>query len=143
MMCLLSNTYVIAKYNSSIGISGERSVSIWNVNIDTSDNGSDNLNIVSGNLSASYIIKVSSLSEVSTTYSIILTNVPNGLEVKLDNGSYQTVVNNTVQFNDVDMFLVSGNISEYTHVLSFNDPLNTSNSGLSSIDIDVVFNQID
>ena len=145
LLIVISNSYIIAKYNSSIQSSGNVNVAHWKVNVNTNGNESNALNIISENTTADYEIEVSSTSEVALTYSIVLSNVPNGLEVKLDNANKKTPTNNIITFDNVGAFVANGTQEERTrtHTLNFNDPLNTNNSGTKEINIDVVIDQID
>ena len=143
ILIVVSNSYFLAKYTSAIHSSSDNSVAIWDVSTDTSDNANNSLNIVSGNTTASYVIKVKSVSEVASKYDIVLTNVPTGLEVKLDSGSYQTPTNNEITFSNVGSFTAGSATTEQTHTITLNDPLSTSNSGTYSMNIDVMFEQVD
>ena len=51
--------------------------------------------------SASYTVNITSTSEVDIIYSIIVDNVPSGVTVSLDNGSFTTPTNNKVIFANV------------------------------------------
>lgn len=132
----------LSKYVGIIGKSGTATVAKWEVSTDTSDNTSDTLNMIIGNTQESYIIKITSTSDVKAIYSITLSNLPSGLEVMLDNGNYQTQVNNTITFNNVGYINANDTTRTKTHTLTFNVPIGTSSIDASNIDIDVVFNQI-
>ena len=144
---IVSNSFFLSKYTSSIAGTSRKDVAKFDVSISTSDNASDTLNMLSGTTEATYIVKVTSRSEVTSTYEIVLSNVPNGLQVSLDNGTYQTPVNSTVTFSGINCsgcsFDLNSNVTEHTHTLKFFDPLSSSNSGTNSINIDVEFSQID
>ena len=118
------------------------SIARWYVTYDTSDNESDTINLVSGNGPKNYIVKVISTSEVAATYSIVLTSVPTGLQVKLDNGAYQTPVNNRIEFNNAGSFIANDSNTEHTHTLTINAPIETNISGSNSIGINITFNQV-
>lgn len=145
---VLSNSYLLAKYYSSVSGSSGASVAKFDVSIDTSDNVSDSLSFVSGANTADYIVKVTSTSEVATDYSIVLSGVPDGLEVMLDDsGTYVTPINNEIVFSGNDCvncsFSVNDLHSVHTHILIFNDPINTNNGGISQITISVNIDQKD
>jgi len=145
---VLSNSYLLARYYSSVNGSSDANVAKFDVAIDTSDNISDSLSVVSGNNTADYIVKVTSNSEVATNYSIELTGVPDGLEVMLDDsGNYVTPVNNRIIFSGNDCvncsFSANDLHSVHTHILIFNDPITTNNSGANQITINVNFDQKD
>ena len=126
-----------SKYTGIIGRSGSTTVAKWDVSIDTADNSSDTIDVVSDAVTGSYIVKVINKSEVSSTYSISLSNVPADLEVSLDGGTYQTPINNVVTFNNAGTFVANDAVDTHTHVLTFNDPASSSNDGLYNISINV------
>ena len=139
---VLSNSYLLAKYYT--GMTGTSGVGVakFDVAIDTTANVSDTLGVVSGVSTADYIVRVTSTSEVATNYSIVLTDVPDGLEVMLDDsGVYKTPVNHEIVFsgNDCDncSFSVNDLNSVHTHILVFNDPITTNNGGTNQITISV------
>ena len=143
MFVLISNTYFNAKYKSKINSNNNVTIAKWNVSTNVTDNTNNNLSIISENSKPSYIVKVNSTSEVATSYSIILSNVPTGLEVKIDNNDYQKPDHNTITFNDVGTFAANDETTTHNHILTFNDPLTTNNIGDSVINIDVLFEQKD
>ena len=143
LLCILiSNSYFNAKYRTNLQATNSASIAGWHVSTNVVDNTNNNLSIVSENNAASYTVEVNSTSEVTTRYTIVLTNVPTGLQVKLDGGNYQTPTNNKITFN-AGTFAPSDATPTHTHTLTFNDPLTTSNSGNVVVNIDVLFEQID
>ena len=147
MICIVSilltmfSSYFLAKYISSSDGSSDASVAKWSVeyvsNIDA-------LNLVSGNTAGNYILNVTSVSEVSANYSIVISNAPNGMEVKVDDGTYQTIgTSGTVTFNNMGSFSVNDVNTTHTHTVTFNAPLESNMPSTNSIDIDVVFVQND
>lgn len=138
-----TNSYLIAKYTSSFNGNSQSSIAKWNVTYDTSDNASDTLNLVSGNITRDYIIKITSTSEVSARYSIVLSNVPNEMEVKIDNGTFQTPVNNQIVFNNIGEFSGNNINTTYTHTITFNAPLESNISSTTNVGINIKFEQKD
>ena len=147
ILIVFSNSFILSKYTSTIGGTASKSIAKFDVSIDTNDNASDTLSMLSGTTEATYIVKVSSRSEVNASYIIVLSNVPAGLQVSLDNGAYQTPTNSTITFAGNNCsncsFSLGSNVTEHSHTLKFFDPLNSSNSGINSINIDVEFAQVD
>ena len=101
------------------------------------------LSLISGNSTKDYIIKVTSTSEVSANYSIILTNVPSEMEVKIDGGTYRLPINNTISFENVNSFGASDVNTTHTHRLIFNAPIDSNIASSTQVGINVIFNQID
>lgn len=138
-----SNSYLIARYASLFNGTSSSSVAKWAVTYDTSDNVSNTLNIVSGNETQDYIIKVTSTSEVSVNYSIVLSNVPSEMEVTIDNKITKTPDNNThiIEFNNIGS--LSGINTTFTHTLTFNAPLESNIAATTNAGISIKFEQID
>lgn len=137
----LFGSYFLAKYISSLDGNDNASVAKWSVeavsNVDT-------LNLVSGNIAGVYVLDVASLSEVSVSYSVILDNAPSGIEVKVDDGVYQTVgASGSITFDNVGSFVAGDTNSTHTHNITFNAPLETNVPSVNQVDIDVRFIQND
>ncbi len=131
----------LSKYVSTSEKAGTSTIAKWEVFTDTSDNENDTLNIVSGNTPQNYILKVTSTSEVAATYSVFLTNLPDELEISIDNGEYQIPVNNEIIFINVGSFNASDNNSTHEHTLTFNAPLDSNIEEVNEISLDVLFEQ--
>ena len=141
-MAIFSSTYLLAKYTSSFDGSDNAKVAKWNVSYNTNNLSGDVLNLISGDGPTSYTISVTSTSEVSAKYSIILSNVPSKLEVKLDNGTYTTPTNNRVEFSNAGSFVGTDINRTFTHTLTFNAPLEADIVNTSTIGIDIDFDQM-
>ena len=141
----------LSKYVGTTSGSTTTTIAKWEVSTDTTDNTSDTLNIVIGNdnTNPSYILKITSTSDVKAIYSIVLSNVPSNVQVKLENSStyptYQTPTDNTITFSDVGYINANANVSNrtITHTLTFKVPIDTSTISANQINIDVIFNQVD
>lgn len=131
----------LSKYVGTISDSGTKTIAKWEVSTDTSDNESDTLDMVVGNTTQSYTLKVTSTSETKAIYSIVLSNVPNEIQVKLDNGTYQTPTNNVINFNNVGYINANAETRTITHTLTFNVPIDSNTINANEINIDVIFNQ--
>lgn len=133
----------LSRYTSTGLGSGGTSIARWDVSVD-GDNSvlNDELELVSGNTPQSYNIKVTCESEVATKYSVVISDVPNDLEISIDGGSFQTPTNHEVTFTDIGTFPVNSANTEHQHTLTFNAPLNSNVLGDNEINIRVKFNQI-
>ncbi len=131
-----------SKYTGIISGGDSAVIAKWDVYTDTSDNESDIVDVINGNGGNTYIIKVTSLSETIASYSIVLSNLPSDLEVKLDNGEFNTPDEfNVITFEDVGEINANAEIKTITHTLTFSIPINSETTGLNEIDIDVIFVQ--
>ncbi len=137
-------TTTIAKYLSAIEATGTKDIAKWEVLYDSSDNVTNKLNLVSGNeaQNQTYIIKVTSNSEVKASYSLVLTNVPNDVEAKVDGGSYVSPTNNTITIENIGTINANATNKTNNHTLKFNTPLNSQVIGENSINIEMKFVQI-
>ncbi len=131
----------ISKYKSTVQDTTTASVAKWDVSIEPIS-ASNVINMVTGGASQDYLIKVKSLSEVSSYYSIIVTNIPNDVKVSIDNGTEYTPSDNTITFTNVGAFDINNNIKERQHKLTFNAPLESSAAN-ANISIQAAFTQSD
>ena len=131
----------LSKYIGKSTGEGNSHIAKWEVSLDTTDNESDTLSIIAGDTTPSYTLKLTSTSETKTIYSIVLSNLPNGLEAKLDEGVYQESVNNTITFSDIGYINASTEPITTTHTLTFNFSADANIVGENEINIDVIFNQ--
>ena len=131
----------VSKYVGEMNKTNQISVARFSVNA-TGNNS--NISMIAGNggSSLTYTVTITSTSEVATDYSIILTNVPTGVKVKLDNGSYMSETNNEISFNNVGTFVPNDSNSTRTHTLTFMAEIGTATQSNSSIGLDVVFTQV-
>ena len=134
----------IAKYLDVTVASGTKDIAKWEVLYDSSDNVTNKINVVSGNetQNQTYTIKVTSNSDVKASYSLVLTNVPNDVEAKVDGGSYVSSVNNTITINNIGTINANASNRTNTHTLKFNTPLNSQVIGENAINVEMKFVQI-
>ena len=132
----------LSKYVSRINKSNQISIARFSVAMDSNN---ANIDMIAGNggSSLTYTLTVTSTSEVATNYSIVLTSVPTGVNVKLDNGSFESEVNNIIIFNNAGSFLPNDQNSTHTHTLTFMAEIGTATQNNAQIDLDVVFTQVE
>lgn len=137
--------FSIITFSKYVGvISGSKStatVAKWDVSVDTTDNASDTLELVSGNMGNTYCLKITSLSETVAKYSIVLSDLPDDLEVQLDGGVVTTPEDGMITFEDVGVINANARVRTITHYLDFFAPLDSDLEGLNEINIDVTFVQ--
>lgn len=132
-----------ALYRNVVNPNGSIATATWNVTLNQ-DNEEKNLSIVAGdeNSTASYNVNITSTSEVDIIYSIVVDNIPAGVEVKLDDGEYQTPSSdNQIVFSDVSTINYASENKTKTHVLTFKAESNTEEVLDEEIDITVVARQ--
>ena len=133
--------YTLAKYTGTVSKHATVEIALWDVELDTTVTPSDDLDIVSGTTTQIYKLKVKSQSEVATTYDVILKNVPAGVQVKVDSGSYKSASSNKITFTNVGEFDASSANRQREHTLTFKAPLGTSEITDHEIDLEVKFTQ--
>ena len=74
----------LSKYVGVTNRSGTVAIAKWDVSLDTSDNNSNIVSVTIGNTNPTYVLKITSLSETKALYSIVLSDLPEDLEVKLN-----------------------------------------------------------
>lgn len=126
-----------ALYRNTVTGNGTLSAASWSV---SSTGGSSSIVLTTGS-TQTYTLSVSSNSQVDVGYSIELTNVPNGVQVKLDSGSYVTASNNKVTFNNAGNLLYGGTTSR-THTLTFTSPISQAEVSNQNVSVNVNFVQL-
>ena len=130
----------ISKFNNNVSKIGNIPVAKWNVSA-VLPNGT--LNIIAGNGSVNYNVSVTSISEVANSYSVVVSNLPNDVEVSIDGGSYLSPVSNRIEFANAGSFNANDVNTTNNHVLSFRSPITATEISNRSIDVDVIFKQSD
>ena len=134
LFCVPSTLSLIKRI---IGSSGMINTATWSVALNqTGVNNS--LQVMYDNLNANYTLNVTSTSDVDVQYTIVVRNIPSGVEVKLDNGSFQTPSNNVVTFNNAGSIYYSDVSKEKTHILTFkaNNGATVVNNQTVTVDVD-------
>ena len=130
----------IALLRKSASGSGTLRAAIWDVDLTEDDDNS--LEVIRGELSNDrYTFVVSNDSEVDVVYKIILSNVPNNVQVKLDNGEYQSPTSGTITIDPAGTLLYSAGGSEQSHTLTFKAMNNAALVNNAQLQLDVVISQ--
>lgn len=124
-------------YRSNAGASATVTGATWSVS--TSGNN-ETINLTSGTTEQEYTLTVNNNSEVDVTYSIILTDLPSGLKVKVDSGEYVEEENSEIRFNNVGNLIVGGTTTR-NHTLTFSSILDSEEVTNEEININVEFKQ--
>lgn len=145
MIVLLLASYTIKtfaifrKFGSG---TGSFNAATWNVSRSQSQSG-DSIDISPGSTTDDYILTVQSSSEVDVVYSIIISNLPSGVEVDLDNsGHYYIPTDGTLTIQTANTVInYNDDIKTKTHTLTFRATSGASLVAEQEIDIDVEFKQ--
>lgn len=129
----------LSKYVGTAEGEGTVQIAKWEVFART--NSENVMNIISGNTTDSYNIIVKSTSDVGCSYSVVVTNIPDNVTLKLDGHNPDTHVGDEAIFNNVGSFVAGSNGTEVTHVLLVSANINAVPVTENEIDIDVTFIQ--
>lgn len=121
---------------------GDLATAKWSVTRSQSATG-DSLVVIPGLLEDEYDLTVTSTSEVDIKYKVLISNLPSGVEVALDDGSYLTptggsltITNNNLRINYNDSNKTK------THIIHLRAATGTTAVENQSINIDVEFSQV-
>jgi hypothetical protein len=113
--CFLVNK-TFSRYRSNVIGSGETDIAKWELLINGDDNS---INLVPGGSAVNYILRVTSKSNVSSNYSIELSDLPSDVKVSLDNGAYRVPVNGVITFSNCGNLNATSSSTYNDHTLSF------------------------
>lgn len=133
--------FSFAIFRSRAAITGSLSLAEWSVSLDQGDG--EPLVVVPESYEASYTIKVRSNSEVDVLYSIVISNLPSGVEVSIDDGNTYKPQdsNHTITFSDNLAILYTDVNKEKTHTLIFRSTSPAEIVDNREVNIDVKFQQ--
>ena len=126
-------------FKSTSNVPSAFPVASWDVDVSTNSSSSMQL-LANTTDTSSYTITVTSDSEVDTNYSIIVSNIPSGVQVKLDDGSFQPY-SSTVTFLNVGTILYGAQPNTATHTLTFRANTGATPVSNQQVSVDVEFKQ--
>lgn len=109
---------------------------VWNVSAISSNTTID----LTAGSTTTYSFTVNNESDVAVIYSIEISNLPTGIQVKLDNGDYISESSNKIIIQAAGELGYSGT-TQKTHTLTFNTPLSSDEVNNQPVNIDVIFSQ--
>ena len=136
------SVHTFALFKSSTNTNGLIKTSTWSVERNYSQIG-DSIDIYPGGATDSYTLTVQSNSEVDVLYKIIISNLPSGVEVDIDNTGYLTPAANgslTIENNNTTI-KYSDSVKTKTHILTFRATDEAQIVTNQEIHIDVEFRQ--
>jgi hypothetical protein len=138
-LLLLSSCFLINKTFSRFGAtvvgSGETDVAKWELLV---DDNQQSVNLLPGGDSVDYTLRLTSNSEVSSCYSIELSNLPSSVRISLDNGNYITPIDGVVAFENSGCFKSSTSSVIKNHTLSFKAISGAESVSNRKIDVDII-----
>ena len=146
IICLLSILILPSSFSllrESAVVDGTVPLAEWNVSLEqTGVNNS--LSIVPNGTTANYMLNVKSLSEVDVTYAIMISNLPSGVEVEIDDDgvSRPQDSNNTITIQNAGTVLYGGTGTTKTHKLTFKAVTGATVVNNQLVHIDVLARQV-
>ena len=118
LLLLISVPPTYSMLKSSKPSSAVLSTAIWDVAM-TEGNDNELTIRAKEQLNDSYTFKVSSSSEVDVTYDVIISNVPDKVQVKLDDGEFLGTETGEITINNAGTILYGSGDNENEHTLTF------------------------
>jgi len=119
---------------------GSIKAATWSVTRSQSQEG-DSIDVTPGVDTDTYTLTVQSASEVDVVYKIIISNLPTGVEVDLDNTGFQSPSAGTLTIQNANTVInYNDGVKTKTHTLTFR-ALDGTTPISQEIDIDVEFKQ--
>ena len=141
MFFVTSFSYAI--YVGNGHLNGDIVSADWNVSLNQT--GINNyLSVVANGGTATYNLNIVSNSSVDVVYSIVLSNLPTGVSVKLDNAQNFTEQSSSheIIFSNAGSINYTGNQITKTHTLTFKADIGASIVENQQISVDVIARQI-
>ena len=142
IIVLLTITSSYSIYYGVTQASGELSLATWNVTLNQ-EGVNDELTIIPVTDDDTYELNITSTSKVDVIYSIVISNLPAGVKVALDEGTPESQDNNnTITFPGAGTILYSDTNKTKSHTLTFSAIANTTPVNSQTVNIDVITKQI-
>ena len=141
VLFIASTTYALLR--GSANIDGSIKAASWSVSLNQ-EGVEDVLNIYTGTTNANYTLNIQNNSDVDITYNIVISNLPAGVEVDIDNsGTFLPQDNNhTITISNAGTIPYSTTPQQQSHILTFRAPIGTTPVESQTVNIDVIARQI-
>ncbi len=140
LLLYASNSYALFK--RKLNSTGRLNLASWNVHLNQT-NSNNSLTIIEGVQTGTYTLSVTNDSQVDIRYSVIISNVPTGVEVSINNGTtFEPEQDHVVSFADVGTILFSDSDRTNEHTLIFRATSTSSPVTAQTVNIDVIAKQI-
>ena len=141
ILSLIWMNHSFGLYRNSKVASGTLATANWSVSLNQSE-VNDTLSIVPNGANDTYTLNITSTSEVDIKYSIIISNLPAGVEASLDGVNFESQNNHTITFTDIGTILYTDNDKTKTHTITFRALDGATVVNNQKVDIDVTVQQI-
>ena len=133
-------TYSIYKNENNNSVASVL-VANWNVSLEQTG-VSNSLNLVPEESNATYNLNVKSLSGVDISYTIVISNIPTGVEVSIDGTNFVAGTNGTATFSNAGTILHGDSNRISTKTITFRGTSSATTATNLPIYIDVIARQI-
>ena len=145
LMVIVSSLFLMPSSFSAFksGENGDTVATLAKWNVSLEQNGIVNsLTIIPGMRNDSYTLNVRNSSDVDIKYDVIVSNLPSGVNVTIDNKNPDLTSANTLTFNNVGTILYNTNNNLNTHTLVFTATNNATFVNNQNVNINVIAKQI-
>ena len=139
-LCDIFTTF--AKYKSVVSKSYSSKIAKWDVSIIIDEyHVLPTMVIGDDSTFQDYNFSITSISEVAADYSVIISNVPSGVSVKVDDDIIYDEDNNTISITNLGSFNAKDINSTHNHKLTFMVPIGIEEIENAILDLDVIITQ--
>ncbi len=132
----------LAKYTGLLNKNDSISVAKWNVDVVGEDNKTlPTMTIGKSSTYQDYNLSVTSTSEIAINYSVIISNVPSGVEVQVDDDIIYKERYNSIIIENLGFFDAEDTNKTHNHKFTLIVPLGIDAIDNETISIDVIFKQ--
>ena len=131
----------LALFRTEATTTGSIKTAKWSVGLDQEGVNNELTVVNDGEDDDTFLLTVKSNSEVDVVYSITISNIPAGVQVKLDDADDFEPESTTVTFENAGTIAYTGTEQTATHVLKFKALTTASPVENKQIKIDVVMRQ--
>ena len=129
-----------SKYTGISAGNGNTSVAKWEVSADNNIS-SKNISLIAGSDPQEYKIRVTGKSEVSSKYSIVISNVPNNVKISLDGGTQKLPEDNEISFSNAGQFEANDTNFTHEHTLNFYALVEADQVQNRQLSLNIIFTQ--
>lgn len=142
VMTLLAITSTYSLYRKLVNTNGRLALATWNVTLN--QEGIDNtVTITPVTDDDTYTLNITSTSKVDVEYSIVVSNLPEGVKVALgEEEPKEQDSNHKIVFPNAGNILYNDENKTRTHTLTFSAVANTAAVDSQSVSIDVIVSQM-
>ena len=133
----------LAKFTNFFEKNGSLDVAKWDVSVKSDDEILPTMTIGNDSTYQEYNLNVTSKSDVVINYSVVIRDVPTGVNVQVDDSSIYSENNHIITINNLGSFNANDFNNTHNHILKFILPLGIDIIDDATLNLDVVFTQVE